>query len=312
MVQSKAGANPFKFGFVGGTDFHNGLSNADENAYAGAGLNRTDPKVNLPDREFARRILSRAADTPPPRGPFHFTREQLLQTPAKVTWTGGGLTGVWAESNTRDSIFAALRRRETFATSGPELRLRFFGGWDFAPNATRRGGWVAAAYRTGTPMGGDLAAPAGRPHAPAFLFEAAKDPLGGNLDRIQVIKLWLENGDYKERVFDVTWSPGRHRDPRTGRLAPVGNTVDLRTATYRNTIGVATLSGYWRDPEFDRAKPAVYYARALQIPTPRWTTLLAAARNLPLPAGVPATQQERAISSPIWYTPQSARQKIRS
>ncbi|MBW8785817.1 MAG: DUF3604 domain-containing protein [Novosphingobium sp.] len=305
VLQSRLGTNPWKLGFVGSSDFHNGLSNADENAYAGNGLSSTDPRVNLPDREFARRILSQDphASVNPATQNRTRTREELLHTPAKLNWSSGGLTGVWAEANTREAIYAALRRKETFATSGPELRIRFFGGWGFAPDAMRRAGWVASAYRTGTPMGGDLVAPTAPGRAPTFLFEAAKDPMSGNLDRIQVVKLWREGGDYKEKVFDVAWSPGRRRDPVTGRLAPVGNTVNLGTATYANTIGAPTLAGFWRDSEFDPAKPAVYYARVLEIPTPRWTTRLAAARQLPRPVGVPATIQERAISSPIWYSP---------
>ena len=139
--------------------------------------------------------------------------------------------------------------------------------------------------------------------APAFAFEAAKDPSGANLDRIQMVKVWLEGGSYKEKIFDVVWSSERRRNARTGKVPAVRNTVDLKTATYSNSVGAAVLKAQWRDPEFDPAKPAVYYARALEIPTPRWTTLLAAARGLPLAEGVPATIQERAISSPIWYTP---------
>jgi hypothetical protein len=157
-----------------------------------------------------------------------------------------------------------------------------------------------------TPMGGDLPARPAGAGAPGFIVQAAKDPASGNLDRIQIVKVWLDGGDYREKVFDVVWSPERRRDPKTGKVPPVRNTVDLKTATYANSAGATTLSGVWRDPEFDPRAPAVYYARALEIPTPRWTTLLAVKRNLPLPTHVPATIQERAISSPIWYTPSSA------
>jgi hypothetical protein len=307
VVQSKTGADPFKLGFVGGSDFHNGLSNADENAYAGVGLYSTDPKVNLPDQAAARRILAPPHPMAPPKSVQDLADIEPDKAPSTATWTSAGLTGVWAEANTREAIFAALKRRETFATSGTEIRLRFFGGWDVAPNALASATWLSTAYRTATPMGGDLPAAPGRARAPGFIVQAAKDPTSGNLDRIQVIKIWLDGDQYREKVFDVVWSPERKRDPATGRVPAVRDTVDLKTATYVNSVGAATLSGVWRDPEFDPARPAVYYARALEIPTPRWTTLLAVRRGLPLPTHVPATIQERAISSPIWYTPPAAR-----
>ena len=305
VVQSKVGANPFKLGFVGASDYHSGLSNGDENAYAGAGALSIDPKVNLPSREQAQKILA----PPPPGGPHAASLEERAKKgeDAELGLAGiygsAGLTGVWAERNTRESIYAALRRKETFATSGPTLRLRFFGGWNVAPDALSKRDWVAVAYKTATPMGGDLAARPRAAGAPGFIVQAAKDPTSGNLDRIQIVKVWLEGGDYREKVFDVVWSPERKRDPKTGKLPPVRNTVDLKTGAYSNTVGAPTLSGVWRDPEFDPAKPAVYYARAIEIPTPRWNTLLAVKRNLPLPAHMPATIQERAVSSPIWYTP---------
>jgi hypothetical protein len=305
VVQSKVGANPYKLGFVGASDYHSGLSNGDESAYAGTGALSIDPKVNLPSRELAAKILA----PPPPGGPHAPSlEERVKQGEDAELGLGGiygsaGLTGVWAERNTRDSIYAALRRKETFATSGPTLRLRFFGGWNVAADALNKGDWVSVAYKSATPMGGDLPAKPQAARAPGFIVQAAKDPTSGNLDRIQIVKVWLEGGDYREKVFDVVWSPERKPDPKTGKLPPVRNTVDLKTATYGNSVGAATLSGVWRDPEFDAAKPAVYYARAIEIPTPRWNTILAVKRNLPLPAHMPATIQERAVSSPIWYTP---------
>jgi hypothetical protein len=214
----------------------------------------------------------------------------------------GGLTGVWAEHNDRDSIYAALRRKETFATSGPEIRLRFFGGWDVPPDMLDTRDWVSTAYRQDVPMGGDLPSRPASADAPSFIFQAAKDPTSGNLDRIQVIKVWLEGGDYREKIFNVAWSADRSPDAN-GKLPPVKNTVDLKTATYSNAVGAPFLQAVWRDPEFDPSKPAIYYARAIEIPTPRWNTILAVKRNLPLPAHLPATIQERAVSSPIWYTP---------
>lgn len=163
--------------------------------------------------------------------------------------------------------------------------------------------WVAAAYREGIPMGSDLPAKPKDAIAPVFLLQASKDPDGANLDRVQIIKVWLEGAEYKEKVFDVALSGGRKDDLKTGRAPLVGNTVDLKTGQYTNTIGAATLSAEWKDPEFDAAKPAVYYARVLEIPTPRWTTLLAIKYHLPFSSEVPTTIQERAWASPVWYTP---------
>ncbi len=307
-IESRVGANPFKLGFVAGTDFHNGLSDSAENAYAGNSLFSSDPQVNLPDLEFARRILSQKVGAA--KGQIEdFQRQRNVGAPqaqpAQLNWSGGGLTGVWAEANTRAAIYAALRRKETFATSGTQMRLRMFGGWNLPANLQGRPDWVRIAYRLGVPMGSDLPTVQGKWQTapPAFLFEAAKDPSGANLDRIQLVKVWLDGAGYKEKVFDVVWSRERRRDARTGEVPAVRNTVDLKTATYSNAAGATVLKAQWRDPEFDPARPAVYYARALEIPTPRWTTLLAAARGLPLPEGVPATIQERAISSPVWYTP---------
>jgi hypothetical protein len=309
VIQSKVGFNPYKLGFVAATDFHSGLSNSDENAYAGMGALSVDPNVNLPSRENAIKILTPRKLT---NGHATTLQDAANAKSEEVLGSGGiygsgGLTGVWAEHNDRDSIYAALRRKETFATSGPEIRLRFFGGWDVPPDALNTRDWVATAYRQDVPMGGDLPARPATAEAPSFIFQAAKDPTSGNLDRIQVIKVWLEGGDYREKIFNVAWSSERSPDPVTGKLPPVKNTVDLKTATYANTVGAPFLQAIWRDPEFDPSKPAVYYARAIEIPTPRWNTILAVKRNLPLPAHLPATIQERAVSSPIWYTPPPAR-----
>ncbi len=306
VVEGKVGTNPYKLGFVAASDFHNGLSDSAESAYAGAGLSSSDPKVNLPDLEFARAILSQTvgADAGPATA-IRGDRSKMdpYRQPAKLNWSGAGLTGVWAETNTREAIYDALRRKETFATSGTMMRLRFFGGWNLPANAQSRSDWVRTAYRTGVPMGGDLPAARGVSAAPGFLFEAARDPEGANLDRVQIIKVWREGSEYREKVFDVAWSAERRRDAKTGRVPAVRNTVDLKSATYSNSVGAAMLKGQWRDPDFDPARPAVYYARVLEIPTPRWPTLLAAARGLPLPVGIAPTLQERAISSPIWYAP---------
>jgi hypothetical protein len=221
-----------------------------------------------------------------------------------LIFSSAGLTGVWAEENTRNSIFAALKRKETFATSGTRIRVRMFAGWKYKPGLMAHSDWVVTAYRDGVPMGGDLPARV-KPAAPRLLIEAMKDPDGANLDRIQVVKVWLDGKDYKEKLFDVALSGGRKDDPKTGRAPTVGNTVDLKTGKYTNTIGAPTLSTEWKDPEFDPASPTVYYARVLEIPTPRWSTLLAIKNDLPIPAEAPATLQERAWSSPVWYTPAS-------
>jgi hypothetical protein len=305
VIQSKVGFNPYKLGFVAATDYHSGLSNSDENAYAGQGALSIDPNVNLPSRDAAMKLL---APRPVANGRPQTLQEAAAKAEESTLGTGGiygsgGLTGVWAEHNDRDSIYAALRRKETFATSGPEIRLRFFGGWDVPPDVLNTRDWVTTAYRQDVPMGGDLPSRPASADAPSFIFQAAKDPTSGNLDRIQVIKVWLEGGDYREKIFNVAWSAGRSLDPATGKLTPIKSTVDLKTATYANSVGAPFLQAVWRDPEFDPSKPAVYYARAIEIPTPRWNTILAVKRNLPLPTHVPATIQERAVSSPIWYTP---------
>lgn len=204
--------------------------------------------------------------------------------------------------NTRNSIFAALKRKETFATSGTRIRVRMFASWSFDPNMIGNGDWVSRAYAEGVPMGGDLPPMSSGTTAPCFVLQAVKDPDGANLDRIQIIKLWLDGGSYKEKIFDVSLSGNRHPD-KNGHVSPVGNTVNLRTGGYRNSIGAAVLTTVWRDPEFDPKKAAVYYARTLEIPTPRWSTLLAIKNHLPIPKEAAATIQERAWTSPIWYTP---------
>ena len=301
VIESRVGANPFKYGVVGASDIHNGLSTSSENAIASASFG-IDPKTMLPVGDRAKRAL----EIIPTKARLDMDAIINHAPPTKGTplETGsGGLTGVWAEENTRNAIFAALKRKETFATSGTRIRIRIFGGWDFDPKMTEDGNWVATAYASGVPMGSDLPALSPNAKAPSFVLQAVKDPDGANLDRVQIIKLWLENGSYKEKIFDVVLSGKRHDDPKTGRAPAVGNTVNLRTGAYRNTIGAAVLTAVWQDPEFDPKKPAVYYARALEIPTPRWSTVLAIRNKLSIPQHVPATIQERAWTSPIWFTP---------
>jgi hypothetical protein len=279
-------------GVTGGSDIHNGLTVSDESGYA-SGISGLDPKTMLPTGAAARAALG--------MGAHEGLRPNGQRENDPVQFSSAGLTGVWAEQNTRDAIFAALKRKETFATSGTRIRVRMFGGWTFDKAMLQKADWVKQAYAKGVPMGADLPAASGK--APRFILQASKDPDGANLDRMQIIKVWLDGKAYKEKVFDVALSGGRRDDPRTGKAPAVGDTVNLTTGKYANTIGAPMLTAVWQDPTFDAHIPAVYYARVLEIPTPRWTTLLAIANHLPIPAKAPATIQERAWSSPIWFTP---------
>ena len=301
VIQAKVGANPFKYGVVGGSDIHNGLSASSEDASAG-GQFGIDPNTMLPHGDDAKRALGLLPPQDPDTGaevPNATEGERRMI----VERSSAGLTGVWAEENTRDSIFAALKRKETFATSGTRIRVRMFSGWKIQAHIMQEKAWVTDAYAQAVPMGADLPARPQDANAPTFLLQAARDPEGANLDRIQIIKIWLEGGHYQERIFDVAVSGHRKIDPRSHRAPPVGTTVDLATGRYTNSIGAPMLTALWRDPGFDVAKPAVYYARVLEIPTPRWSTLLAVKNHLPLSPYAAPSIQERAWSSPIWYTP---------
>jgi Protein of unknown function (DUF3604) len=297
VIASTVGVNPFKMGVVGGTDIHNGLTTSDENAFAG-GISGIDPATMLPTGKAARKALG--VD----QGVQNYRAEEdRAMNP--LQFSSGALTGVWAEENNRNAIFAALKRKETFATSGTRIRLRMFGGWGFTPKTIAGPDWVAAAYAEGVAMGSDLPAKPASARAPRFIVQAMKDPDSANLGRVQIIKIWLDGARYKEKVFDAALA-GNRRPDRAGHVAPLGNTVDFATGTYRNTIGADTLTGVWQDPEFDPAKPAVYYARALEIPTPRWSTLLSIKNNLRISRRAPPAIQERAWTSPIWYTPEKS------
>ena len=278
--EQKLGANPYKLGFVGGTDSHNGMP-GDVEEYDWPGGH------GLEDGSPARRQGAEVGG---------WLEAKDLNP--------GALTGVWAESNTRDSIWDAMKRRETFATSGTRLRVRFFGGWDFPQDLTGQPDMLQRAYAGGVPMGGDLQ-PSKQASTPRFVVWAVKDPDGANLDRIQLIKTWVDaDGEPHETIHDVVWSEPETRVRGVdGKLPPVGNSVDLGNASYRNTIGAAELSAVWSDPEFDPARHALYYIRVLEIPTPRWSTHDAVKAGLELLDNVPATVQERAWSSPIWYSP---------
>jgi Protein of unknown function (DUF3604) len=212
-----------------------------------------------------------------------------------------GLTAIWAEENTRDSLFDGLRRRETFATSGVRLMPRLFGGWHF--DVADLEDVADAGYRGGVPMGAELPLRPAGAGAPTLLVHAAKDPQGANLDRIQIVKCWTARGQLFEKVFDVAASEGRTPHPTSGMLPLVGTTVDIARATYTNDIGATELSAAWTDPDFDATLACTYYARILEIPTPRWSTYDAVKHRKALPPSVPATVQQRAWTSPIWYTP---------
>jgi hypothetical protein len=209
---------------------------------------------------------------------------------------------VWARENTREALWDAMARKEVYATTGTRLRVRVFGGFDFGAKDLERSDFAEQGYQRGVPMGGDLkAAPAGK--APSFLVQSVRDPDGANLDRVQVIKGWLDaSGKTQEVVYDVAWS-GNRKAGKDGKLPPVGNTVNVKAASYTNAIGTPMLAAYWKDPAFDAKQRAFYYVRVLEIPTPRWTTFDAKFFGVALPKDVPASIQERAWTSPIWYTP---------
>ena len=283
------GVNPFQFGLIGSTDAHSGFSTADENDFAG----------------------KMATDSTPE------TSRQGVIAGAVRGWSmsASGLAAVWAEENTRKGIIDAMQRRETYATTGPRIRVRFFGGWEFFDADLKEPDPAAPGYSKGVPMGGELSMGGERdagPHAqgmdgdgraPSFLVAAHKDPGGANLDRVQIVKGWLDTGGTaRERVFDVVWSGGREPG-ENGRIPPVGTTVDLQTARYSNSIGTAELSAVWRDPAFDTSQAAFYYARVIEIPTPRHAQFDALALGMEIPDYGPSTIQERAYTSPIWYRP---------
>ncbi|MYE11968.1 MAG: DUF3604 domain-containing protein [Gammaproteobacteria bacterium] len=270
------GINPFQFGMIGSTDSHSGLSTAAEDDFGG----------------------KMATDSIPER------KDDVVISGFATGWTmsASGLAAVWAEENTREAIVDAMHRRETYGTSGPRIRVRFFGGWEFSETDLEAEDVAATGYGKGVPMGGELrTAPDGA--APRFLAVAYKDPSGANLDRVQIVKGWLDaDGATHERVFDVAWS-GDRRPGADGKLPPVGNTVDLETARYANSIGAATLSTVWEDPSFDAGQPSFYYVRVIEIPTPRHTLYDALALGRGVPDYGPSTLQERAYTSPIWYRP---------
>jgi hypothetical protein len=285
--EAQLGANPFKFGMIGSTDSHTALASFEESNFFGK-VSALEPSAN-PQR-FDEPITGRFASDPQQRQ----THRMAL---------AGGLAAVWARENTREALWDALARKEVYATTGTRMTVRVFGGFGFSAPDLDRADFAALGYARGVPMGGDLkAAPAGK--TPVLLIRAQRDADGANLDRVQVVKGWLDSaGKTHEKVYEVAWSGNRKPDPRTGRLPAVGNTVNVAEATYSNSIGAPYLAATWKDPAFDPRQRAFYYVRVLEIPTPNWTTYDAKVFGVKLPADVPASIQERAYTSPIWYTP---------
>ena len=284
QLEGELGANPYKFGVVGGTDSHTGLATVEEENYFG-------------------KIASMEPSPERTKRPFMQSPDGTL-TIMEYDVAAAGLSVVWATENTRSAIFDAMERRETYATTGPRMTVRFFGGWDFGPEDLQSRLLANVGYDKGVPMGGDLtSAPVGK--APTFLVGAVRDPIGANLDRIQIVKGWLDsNGDLQEQVFDVVWSDTDTRQAGSdGKIPAVGNTVDVENATWSNTIGASELAAVWKDPDFDPTLSSFYYIRVLEIPTPKWTAYDAKRFNLDLPEDVPMFSQERAYTSAIWYTP---------
>jgi len=280
-LQKELGTNPYKFGMIGSTDSHTGLATAQEDNFFGK------HSGGEPNKDRYKHPMAKVA-----KG------EYKGYAPAASGWAA-----VWANENTRASIFDAMQRKETYATTGSRMVVRFFGGWEFDKNDANNRQPARAGYAKGVPMGGDLTAPPKGKKAPTFLVAALKDPISGNLDRIQIIKGWMDNkSKLHEKVYDVAWSDGRKPDAK-GRLPSVGNTVDIANATWTNTIGEPELITVWQDPDFDAKQSAFYYARVIEIPTPRWTAYEAKYYKIKMPKEVPMTTTERAYTSPIWYTP---------
>ncbi len=280
-LEEKFGTNPYKFGLVGSTDSHTSLATAQEDNFFG----------------------KHSGSEPGPKRTEHVVLEMGDQRIMGWEQAASGLAAVWARENTRKSIYDAMERKETYATTGSRMLVRFFGGWEFTEEDALGRTPAFAGYQKGVPMGGDLSdAPHGA--APSFLVAALKDPLSGNLDRIQVIKGWMDSqGELHERVYDVAVADGRKIGTDGRCRTPVGNTVDIERATWSNTIGDSELITVWEDPDFKAGERAFYYARVIEIPTPRWTAYEAVRYGIEMPEEVPMTTQERAYTSPIWYTP---------
>lgn len=280
-LEERHGTNPYKFGLVGSTDSHTALVAVEEDNFFGKATN-VEPKPDRMDHPFAK------------------TENGVFEG---YQLTASGYTGVWATENTRAAIFDAMERKEVYGTTGPRMLVRFFGGWDYTEQDLNSRQPAFRGYEKGVPMGQDLPDGTGD-SAPTFMVYALRDPIGANLDRIQIVKGWLDSdGETHEKVYDVAWSAGREPDSN-GVLPPVGNTVDIENANWTNTIGAAELGTVWTDPDFDESQSAFYYARVLEIPTPRWVVYDAMRFDVDIPEGAETTGQERAYTSPIWYSPE--------
>ncbi|WP_412552278.1 DUF3604 domain-containing protein [Shimia sp. MIT1388] len=281
-IEQELGVNPFKFGMVGATDAHTGMATAQEDNFFG----------------------KHSGVEPEPQRWKHVVIEAPDPDLSIYGWkqAAGGLGAVWAKENTRAAIFDAMMRKETYATTGSRMLVRFFGGYEFTEADAQSRLPADAGYAKGVPMGGNLVVSEDG-SAPTFLVAALKDPLSGNLDRIQIVKGWLDaEGETQEKVYNVVWAGDRALDG-DGKLPDVGNTVDVANATWTNTIGAAELIGTWQDPDFDASQSAFYYVRVIEIPTPRWTAYEAKRFGVEMDAAVPMITTERAYTSPIWYTP---------
>jgi hypothetical protein len=280
VLEQELGANPYKFGMIGATDSHTGLATAEEENF------------------FSKSV---SVEPSPTRIAHPFIKSDLAAIEGDEI-VGAGYQGIWATENTREALFDAMMRKETYATTGPRILVRFFGGWAFDDNDLRSRAPAFRGYEKGVPMGGDLTmAPEGK--APTFMVYALRDPIGANLDRIQIVKGWVDDrGETQEKVYDVAWS-GDRKPGADGKLPPVGNTVDLEAANWTNTIGASELATVWMDPDFDPDQRAFYYARVIEIPTPRWVLYDKVRFAIELPERAELIHQERAYTSPIWYTP---------
>ena len=282
MLKQKLGTNPYKFGMTGATDSHTSLATAEEENFFGKSVS-TEPSKERVNHPFVKSKLGKIEGYMP---------------------VAAGYQGVWATENTRESIFDAMLRKETYATTGPRIPVRFFGGWEFTDDDLRSRAPAFVGYQKGVPMGGDLPPAAKGKDAPTFMVYALRDPIGANLDRIQIIKGWLDkDGKTHERIYDVAVSDGRTIDADGRCKTPVGNTVDLEAANWTNTIGESELAAVWTDPDFDPKQSAFYYARVIEIPTPRWTLYDKVRLGAEVPKEAKLVGQERAYTSPIWYDP---------
>ncbi|MBW2241252.1 MAG: DUF3604 domain-containing protein [Deltaproteobacteria bacterium] len=283
VLETKKGTNPYKFGMIGATDSHTSLATAEEDNFFGKHTGY-EPKPGRLDHPFMQN-----------------------ENGTIMGWqmVASGLAGVWATENTREAIFDAMQRKEVYGTTGPRMSVRMFGGWEFTEQDLNSRIPATIGYKKGSPMGSDLRAMPEGAKAPNFMVYALRDPIGANLDRIQIVKGWLDKkGKTHEKVYDIAWSGDRVADAN-GKVPTVGNTVDVANANWTNTIGASELATVWTDPSFDPAQKAFYYVRVIEIPTPRWSTYDAFRFEIEIPEGAPTATQERAYTSPIWYNPTS-------